>query len=189
MSNSQADQEALLRILSSVMEAAVENQNLAKDILDQAADAIGRLHDASVRMPSTVAGKVDVKLKEATSTAADTLVARFTEANTNAELATAAYINASRHALTKIVLMALAITAICAIGIVLMVRYAAPSYSEIQQLRQERDTLIGQIRWLDQINKIDLIPCSYGNTSRICAKVEDRSGRVGSYQLLANKRR
>lgn len=189
MSNGQVNQEELLRILSSVMEVAVENQTLAKDLLNQAADAIAGLHDSSVRLPGVVAGKVEGKLKAATSTAASTLIERFTEANTNADLATAAYIKASRHALTRIVLIALAVTAICGMGIALMVRHVVPSYSEIQQLRYERETLMGEIRWLDQIKKTDLIPCNYGNTSRICAKVEDRSGRVSSYQLLANKSR
>lgn len=188
MSKNQMGPDEIFRLVASIIEVAIENQNAAKRVMTDASEVLKNLNSATYQLPNAVATKVERTLHNEVAAAATTLVEKFNEANVHADTASAAYIKASRHVIWKIALIALAITGICVTAIALLANHLSPSYAELQQLRSERDSLANQISWINQQSRVDYIPCKIGATMRVCAKIEDREGKISTvYQLLARK--
>lgn len=189
MSNNSIDHRALQSILGSVIEAAIRDQKTAEKMLAELAAAIGTLRSTSNSLPNVVSGQVKQQIEGATDQAATTLLERFNEANSSAELATAVYDRAAKRGLRLIVLPALGITALCALSIAAAAAYFTPSLSEIQERRQEHANLVGEIEYLDQLKKIEFRRCQIGgNEFKICAKLNAQNQKyMNGYRVLSEK--
>jgi hypothetical protein len=190
---SQLSDNTVNSTIGNLLEAAVRDQAA----IGKAAARLAKLQtDIDVilaAVPGTVASRVDVSLARAIDGAAGKLVERFDEANVEAERAVQAFRRAAQHPVLHIAWILFGLSCIAAAAIVAVAWTAAPTNSEIQALREERDALKAEIAWLKKnAPKSDIKPCQTSDGKQgICARLDptNKDEWVGGYRFLAAKRR
>lgn len=121
----------------------------------------------------------------------DRIVARFENANLDADRASKAYQDAVRFSFLKLAALATVLVAIAVVGIVIAARFLMPSTSELMALREERVQLEQQVESLTRKGgKLDIVEClTPEKRNAICGKIDpQRLVLPSGHYLLMNRK-
>jgi hypothetical protein len=137
------------------------------------------------RLPAVLAASVERKLhtsfadaerklEAAATIAGDRIVSRFTEANLDAERATAAYERGTKVSMRRIPGLAFACFLAGVAGVVLMMWFILPDEEKLSTMRREEARLTENIRNLIQRGgQAEVIGCTVGTTTRPCIRTDE----------------
>lgn len=178
--------------IGTLLEAAIRDQKAIREAAQGLRETEKTVRESIHRIPGQVAREVDASLQRAIDTVANQLMARFEEANANAELASAAYQASAKFSFWRLVLPVLGLTAFGATAIFLAAWMIMPSTSEIQEKRAEVDRLEQRLSSLEQQGaRADYTQCIVSERPkrlRLCVKLDTGiNGTWGEYRIVANK--
>lgn len=177
--------------IGALLEAAIRDQTQSQKSRASLEGAAAELNRAASSLPSAINKKLESSLEKTAIDAGDRIVARFEDANLDADRASKAYQDAVRFSFLKLAALATVLVAIAVVGIVITTRLLTPSTSELMALREEKVQLEQQIEWLTRKGgKLDLVKClTPEGRHAFCGKIDPQNLTLPSgHYLLMNRK-
>lgn len=167
--------EEYSQIVYTLWQAGLENSRRAESLQQQLSVAANALKNTSYKLPDELARSIENKLPDAAEKAAAMIASRWTEANTHAERATAAYKDATDHARRNIYGAAAALIAVFAFALILMGLWIFPSFDELASMREEKARLHATITQLKDGGGLANVQSCQDSTrrTRLCVRVDE----------------
>ncbi|WP_075255783.1 hypothetical protein [Herbaspirillum camelliae] len=181
MAKKNLDADDVLQAATSVIEAAVHNQETADALLAKLRTTLRALEAETRDLPRKVSEKVEQQMQAAANNAADKIVEKFSAANLTAIKAAKAYEKSIQAGPKQVMLFAIAGLALFGAVIFASAVFYVQSLDAIQQKRQERDLLIEQIQNYQILSRIDYMYCGQS----LCVKLDKhlKPNRYGYYPV------